>query len=180
MRCCRGAPASSTSADCSDCACCRRYTAGEPKNVPDLYFGPNGINLGGILVRPCCKPCCKPCPNSSPRTPRPIMWHDTEPGHMVDEPKRYSECSALPSAEQPSQAAQPASPNLDAALPRPLSLMFFCLCPQAWEFLLMHWVEVRRWQDYKNHGSVNQDPIFKGNSVPNEQMGYPGGACLGF
>lgn len=53
----------------------RRYTAGEPKNLPDLNFGPNGVNLGGIL---------------------------------------------------------------------------------AWEFLLMHWVEVRRWQDYKVPGSVNQ------------------------
>jgi light-harvesting complex I chlorophyll a/b binding protein 4 len=49
---------------------------------------------------------------------------------------------------------------------------------QAWEFLLMHWVEVRRWQDYKNFGSVNQDPIFKGNSVPNPEMGYPG--CAAF
>lgn len=26
----------------------------------------------------------------------------------------------------------------------------------AWEFILMHWVEVLRWQDYKNWGSVNQ------------------------
>jgi hypothetical protein len=26
----------------------------------------------------------------------------------------------------------------------------------AWEFILMHWVEVRRWQDYKNFGSVNE------------------------
>lgn len=26
----------------------------------------------------------------------------------------------------------------------------------AWEFLLMHWVEVRRWQDIKKHGSVNE------------------------
>eukprot|EP00232_Nephroselmis_pyriformis_P003419 CAMPEP_0182913016 /NCGR_PEP_ID=MMETSP0034_2-20130328/37817_1 /TAXON_ID=156128 /ORGANISM="Nephroselmis pyriformis, Strain CCMP717" /LENGTH=265 /DNA_ID=CAMNT_0025049715 /DNA_START=21 /DNA_END=818 /DNA_ORIENTATION=+ len=43
------------------------------------------------------------------------------------------------------------------------------------EFCLMHWVEVRRWQDYKNPGSVNQDPIFTGNSVPNTEMGYPGG-----
>eukprot|EP00238_Polyblepharides_amylifera_P000806 CAMPEP_0196571300 /NCGR_PEP_ID=MMETSP1081-20130531/1468_1 /TAXON_ID=36882 /ORGANISM="Pyramimonas amylifera, Strain CCMP720" /LENGTH=257 /DNA_ID=CAMNT_0041888181 /DNA_START=81 /DNA_END=851 /DNA_ORIENTATION=- len=43
------------------------------------------------------------------------------------------------------------------------------------EFLLMHYVEVRRWQDYKNPGSVNEDPIFKGNSVPNTEMGYPGG-----
>jgi light-harvesting complex I chlorophyll a/b binding protein 4 len=25
----------------------------------------------------------------------------------------------------------------------------------AWEFCLMHFVEVRRWQDYKNFGSVN-------------------------
>merc|ERR1712014_528158 len=45
----------------------------------------------------------------------------------------------------------------------------------AWEFILMHWVEVRRWQDYKNFGSVNTDPILKGNSVPNPEMGYPGG-----
>ncbi|KAK9820249.1 hypothetical protein WJX72_008057 [[Myrmecia] bisecta] len=43
------------------------------------------------------------------------------------------------------------------------------------EFLLMHWVEVRRWQDIRNHGSVNEDPIFKGNKVPNEEPGYPGG-----
>jgi hypothetical protein len=26
----------------------------------------------------------------------------------------------------------------------------------AWEFILMHFVEVLRWQDYKNFGSVNQ------------------------
>mmetsp|Transcript_37692 Transcript_37692/g.83943 ORF Transcript_37692/g.83943 Transcript_37692/m.83943 type:complete len:265 (+) Transcript_37692:92-886(+) len=45
----------------------------------------------------------------------------------------------------------------------------------AWEFLLMHFVEVRRWMDYKNFGSVNEDPIFKGNKVPNPEMGYPGG-----
>jgi light-harvesting complex I chlorophyll a/b binding protein 4 len=45
----------------------------------------------------------------------------------------------------------------------------------AWEFILMHWVEVRRWQDYKNFGSVNSDPILKGNKVPNPMMGYPGG-----
>merc|ERR1711907_77260 len=28
----------------------------------------------------------------------------------------------------------------------------------------------------KNFGSVNEDPIFKGNKVPNLEMGYPGGA----
>lgn len=26
----------------------------------------------------------------------------------------------------------------------------------AWEFCLMHFVEVRRWMDYKNFGSVNE------------------------
>ncbi|MEW5303270.1 MAG: hypothetical protein WDW36_005977 [Sanguina aurantia] len=45
----------------------------------------------------------------------------------------------------------------------------------AWEFLLMHFVEVRRWQDYRNPGSVNQDPIFPNNKVPNLELGYPGG-----
>jgi light-harvesting complex I chlorophyll a/b binding protein 4 len=52
----------------------------------------------------------------------------------------------------------------------------------AWEFLLMHFVEVRRWQDIRKHGSVNEDPIFKGNKVPNLEPGYPGGIFdpLGF
>lgn len=43
------------------------------------------------------------------------------------------------------------------------------------QFLLMHWVEVRRWQDMKNFGCANKDPIFEGFAVPNETMGYPGG-----
>lgn len=52
----------------------------------------------------------------------------------------------------------------------------------AFEFLMMHFTEVRRWQDIKEHGSVNQDPIFKNNSVPNPEPGYPGGIFdpLGF
>lgn len=52
----------------------------------------------------------------------------------------------------------------------------------AFEFLLMHWVEVRRWQDLKAHHSVDVDPIFTNNKVPNEQQGYPGGIFdpLGF
>ena len=52
----------------------------------------------------------------------------------------------------------------------------------AWEFLLMHFVEVRRWVDIRNHGSANDDPIFKGNRVPNPEPGYPGGIFdpLGF
>eukprot|EP00955_Chlamydomonas_euryale_P075154 362231-Chlamydomonas_euryale.AAC.5 len=33
----------------------------------------------------------------------------------------------------------------------------------AFEFCLMHWVEVRRWMDYKNPGSVNQVRIIRGS-----------------
>eukprot|EP00879_Flechtneria_rotunda_P001857 GHRR01002027.1.p1 GENE.GHRR01002027.1~~GHRR01002027.1.p1 ORF type:complete len:258 (+),score=71.36 GHRR01002027.1:66-839(+) len=50
----------------------------------------------------------------------------------------------------------------------------------AFEFIMMHFVEVLRWQDYKNFGSVNEDPIFKGNKVSNPEMGYPGFDPLGF
>jgi len=50
------------------------------------------------------------------------------------------------------------------------------------QFCLMHWVELRRWADYRKHGSVNGDPIFKNFSVPNPELGYPGGIFdpLGF
>ena len=50
------------------------------------------------------------------------------------------------------------------------------------QFLLMHFVEVRRWVDIRKHGSANDDPIFKGNRVPNPEPGYPGGIFdpLGF
>lgn len=48
----------------------------------------------------------------------------------------------------------------------------------AFEFWAMHYVEVRRWQDYKNPGSVNTDPLFKTFTVPNEEMGYPGGGLF--
>ncbi|CAL0319897.1 unnamed protein product [Lupinus luteus] len=43
------------------------------------------------------------------------------------------------------------------------------------EFILFHYVEIRRWQDIKNPGSVNQDPIFKQYSLPKNEVGYPGG-----
>merc|ERR1711985_17396 len=43
------------------------------------------------------------------------------------------------------------------------------------EFILMHYVEIRRWQDFKNNGSVDLDPIFKQNTLPKHEIGYPGG-----
>ena len=42
------------------------------------------------------------------------------------------------------------------------------------EFILFHYVEIRQWQDIKNPGSVNQDPIFKSYSLPPNEVGYPG------
>ncbi|MCA0772562.1 hypothetical protein KQW18_22905, partial [Vibrio vulnificus] len=43
------------------------------------------------------------------------------------------------------------------------------------EFILFHYVEIRRWQDIKNPGSVDQDPIFKNYRLPPHEVGYPGG-----
>ncbi|OIW18500.1 hypothetical protein TanjilG_13252 [Lupinus angustifolius] len=43
------------------------------------------------------------------------------------------------------------------------------------EFLLFNYVEIRRLQDIKNPGSVNQDPIFKQYSLAPNEVGYPGG-----
>jgi light-harvesting complex I chlorophyll a/b binding protein 4 len=42
------------------------------------------------------------------------------------------------------------------------------------QFLMMHWVEVRRWQDIRKPGSVSEDPIFRGNKLPAGEVGYPG------
>ena len=52
----------------------------------------------------------------------------------------------------------------------------------AWEFLLMHFVEVRRWQDIRKKDSVNSDPFNPSLAVPNPELGYPGGPFdpLGF
>ena len=44
----------------------------------------------------------------------------------------------------------------------------------AFQFLTMHWVEVRRWQDWKTPNSVNKDPIFD-YSLGKHEVGYPGG-----
>merc|ERR1719473_1034571 len=43
------------------------------------------------------------------------------------------------------------------------------------QFILMHYVEIRRWQDFKKPGSVDSDPIFKSNKLPPHEVGYPGG-----
>lgn len=54
------------------------------------------------------------------------------------------------------------------------------------EVFLFAWVELRRYQDMKKPGAVNQDPIFQNNKLPDgNEPGYPGdtsgprgGVCL--
>ena len=43
-------------------------------------------------------------------------------------------------------------------------------------------IQVRRYMDIRNPGSVNRDPIFSSNSLPDGDVGYPGGIFnpLGF
>jgi hypothetical protein len=43
------------------------------------------------------------------------------------------------------------------------------------QMLTMNWAEVRRWQDMRKPGSVNEDPAFSGNKLPSGIVGYPGG-----
>merc|ERR1719316_1809390 len=43
------------------------------------------------------------------------------------------------------------------------------------QFVLMHYVEIRRWQDFNNPGCVDLDPIFKQNKLPTHEVGYPEG-----
>jgi len=45
----------------------------------------------------------------------------------------------------------------------------------AFEFFAMHWVEVKRWQDFRKPGSQDKDPIFSQYSLPKHEVGYPGG-----
>ena len=40
---------------------------------------------------------------------------------------------------------------------------------------LVSWVEHKRGQDMANPGSQAEDPLFKGNSLPAGEVGYPGG-----
>merc|ERR1712083_999246 len=59
--------------------------------------------------------------------------------------------------------------QLKDSLPFPMPTLL------AVEFILFHYVEIRRWQDFKNNGSVDLDPIFKQNTLPKHEIGYPGG-----
>ncbi len=48
------------------------------------------------------------------------------------------------------------------------------------EFWAMHFVEIKRWQDFRNPGSVDTDPLFPANKLPKHEVGYPGGIFAPF
>merc|ERR1712093_836974 len=43
------------------------------------------------------------------------------------------------------------------------------------EIILMHYVELRRFQDFNAPGSVNRDHLFKDKTLDPHDVGYPGG-----
>merc|ERR1712224_11486 len=59
--------------------------------------------------------------------------------------------------------------SLEGSLPYTIRILL------AVQFILMHYVEIRRWRDFKKPGSVDSDPIFKSNMLPPHEPGYPGG-----
>merc|ERR1711904_156660 len=59
--------------------------------------------------------------------------------------------------------------QLEGSLPFSIPVLLFV------EFILFHYVEIRRWQDFKKPGCVDQDPIFSQNKLPEHEVGYPGG-----
>merc|ERR1711959_269197 len=59
--------------------------------------------------------------------------------------------------------------SLEGSLPFPIRSLL------AVQFILMHYVEIGRWRDFKKPGSVDNDPIFKSNKLPPHEVGYPGG-----
>ncbi|CAG9466741.1 unnamed protein product [Pedinophyceae sp. YPF-701] len=48
------------------------------------------------------------------------------------------------------------------------------------QFILMHYVEIRRWQDLRKPGSVNADPFNPKYKLPDHEPGYPGGIFAPF
>eukprot|EP00798_Chlamydomonas_sp_ICE-L_P027336 gene27336-4635_t len=42
------------------------------------------------------------------------------------------------------------------------------------EFWMMHFVEIKRWQDFWQPGSADQDPLFPANKLGAHEVGYPG------
>ena len=78
-------------------------------------------------------------------------------------------------------AAEVARPDVfwyDA--PTKVTLPFNIVGLLAFEFWAMHFVELKRWQDIRNPGSVDTDPLFPANKLAPHDVGYPGGIFAPF
>eukprot|EP00775_Hariotina_reticulata_P011970 gene11970-12113_t len=58
--------------------------------------------------------------------------------------------------------------------PTKIDLPFNIVGLLAFEFFAMHFVELKRWQDFRNPGSVDTDPLFPQNKLKPHEVGYPG------
>ncbi|WIA19347.1 hypothetical protein OEZ85_003978 [Tetradesmus obliquus] len=58
--------------------------------------------------------------------------------------------------------------------PTKIDLPFNIVGLLAFEFFAMHFVELKRWQDFRNPGSVDADPLFPSNKLAPHEVGYPG------
>jgi len=62
--------------------------------------------------------------------------------------------------------------------PTKVDLPFNIVGLLAFEFWAMQFVELKRWQDFKNPGSVDTDPLFPNNKLAPHEVGYPGFAIF--
>jgi light-harvesting complex I chlorophyll a/b binding protein 4 len=62
--------------------------------------------------------------------------------------------------------------------PTKVDLPFNIVGLLAFEFWAMQFVELKRWQDFKNPGSVDADPLFPNNKLAPHEVGYPGFAIF--
>lgn len=64
--------------------------------------------------------------------------------------------------------------------PTKVQLPFNIVGLLAFEFFAMHFVELKRWQDFRNPGSVDADPLFPSNKLaPHEvRMHQVHSACI--
>eukprot|EP00798_Chlamydomonas_sp_ICE-L_P029602 gene29602-17879_t len=58
--------------------------------------------------------------------------------------------------------------------PTKIELPFGIVGLLAAEFWMMHFVEIKRWQDFWQPGSADQDPLFPANKLGAHEVGYPG------
>merc|ERR1719159_1172097 len=66
--------------------------------------------------------------------------------------------------------------------PTEIELPFNAVGLVAVQFLLMHYTEIRRYYAWRDggKGKMLEDPVFKGNSLPDHTPGYPGGIFAPF